>query len=99
VRSLARGRRVLDMCCYSGGFALSAAAGGAAQVLGVDSSAAAVELAERNARLNGVAAAFLRADVADFMKQAGGAGGARAVCGAGADLKAKVHRSVARHCC
>ncbi len=45
--------RVLDLCCYSGGFALSAAvAGGIAH--GVDSSAAAVELARENAVLNGV---------------------------------------------
>lgn len=70
VRTLAAGRRVLDLCCYSGGFALSAAAGGAAEVLGVDSSAAAVALAQRNALLNGAAASFLRADMTDFLKQA-----------------------------
>ncbi len=73
VRQLAAGRSVLDMCCFSGGFALSAAAGGATAALGVDSSAAAVELAGRNAELNGLqgVASFVRADVADFMKQVG----------------------------
>ena len=49
-----RGRRVLDMFCYCGGFSLAAAlVGGAAEVLGIDSSAAAVEAARRNAALAG----------------------------------------------
>jgi len=48
-----RDRRVLDMFCYSGGFALAASAlGGAREVLGVDSSRRAVTLAEANAQLN-----------------------------------------------
>lgn len=74
VRQLAAGRKVLDLYCYSGGFALAAAAGGAAATLGVDSSGAAVELAGRNAALNGLegVAAFLRADAAEFMKEVGG---------------------------
>jgi 23S rRNA G2069 N7-methylase RlmK/C1962 C5-methylase RlmI len=45
---------VLDLCCYTGGFALAAAAAGAAAALGVESSAAAVELAQANAELNGL---------------------------------------------
>jgi len=55
IRALARGARVLDVCCYSGGFAVSAALGGALSVVGVDSSGAALELARANAALNGVA--------------------------------------------
>ncbi len=51
----ARGRRVLDMFCYSGGFAVSCAAGGARSVLAVDSSAKATTLAKANADLNGAA--------------------------------------------
>jgi len=51
----ARGRRVLDMFCYSGGFAVSCAAGGARSVLAVDSSAKATALAKANADLNGAA--------------------------------------------
>lgn len=71
VRQLAAGRNMLDLYCYSGGFALSAAAGGATAALGVDSSGTAVELAGRNAALNGLegVASFLRADAADFMKE------------------------------
>ncbi len=56
VARLAGGARLLDLYCYTGGFALQAAAGGAAAVLGVDRSEAALALAERSAALNGVEA-------------------------------------------
>jgi 23S rRNA G2069 N7-methylase RlmK/C1962 C5-methylase RlmI len=46
---------VLDLCCYSGGFALAALRAGASRVDGVDSSRAALELARLNAQLNGIA--------------------------------------------
>jgi 23S rRNA (cytosine1962-C5)-methyltransferase len=50
-----RGRRVLDMFCYSGGFAMAAAAFGCARdVLGVDTSQRAVTLAWANAERNGL---------------------------------------------
>lgn len=48
----ARGRRVLDMFCYSGGFAVAAASGGARSVLAIDSSPKAAALARANAELN-----------------------------------------------
>ena len=49
----ARGRRVLDMFCYSGGFAVACAvSGGARSVLAVDASGRAVGLARANAELN-----------------------------------------------
>ena len=35
ISSISEGRRVLDICCYSGGFALNAAYGGAADVIGI----------------------------------------------------------------
>jgi 23S rRNA G2069 N7-methylase RlmK/C1962 C5-methylase RlmI len=54
IASMAAGKTVLDLCCYSGGFGIMAAAAGAAAVTGVDSSAAAVELATANAELNGL---------------------------------------------
>lgn len=47
-----RGRRVLDMFCYSGGFSMAASAHGAREVLGFDSSSKAVALARANADLN-----------------------------------------------
>jgi 23S rRNA (cytosine1962-C5)-methyltransferase len=50
-----RGRRVLDMFCYTGGFAMAARAlGGAADVLGIDASKKAVAQARCNAELNGL---------------------------------------------
>jgi len=55
VASLARGRRAVDFYCYSGGFAVQAAVAGAASVLAIDRSEAALALAEEAARLNGVA--------------------------------------------
>jgi 23S rRNA (cytosine1962-C5)-methyltransferase len=54
VKSLAAGREVLDCFCYSGGFALNAATGGAASVVGIDMSADAITWAERSAERNGL---------------------------------------------
>ncbi len=50
----AKGRRVLDLHCYTGAFALAAARAGAAEVKAVDSSGPAVELARLNAAENGL---------------------------------------------
>ena len=52
--AFSRGRKVLDLHCYTGGFALHAARGGAAKVLGLDSSSLAVDLAREGAKLNGL---------------------------------------------
>lgn len=52
IRKLCRGARVLDCFTHTGSFALNAAAAGAREVIGVDSSALAVEQAEKNALLN-----------------------------------------------
>lgn len=58
------GRRVLDVFCYSGGFALNAIRHGrASEVWAIDSSAKAVALARANAQLNGCA--NLRVEAAD----------------------------------
>ncbi len=55
IAKLAKGRRVLDAYCYSGGFSVLAAARGAAQVTGVDSSESALTLAGESAAANGLA--------------------------------------------
>ena len=52
VRELAAGRSVLNCFCYTGGFSLQALAGGAAQVLSIDSSGPALQGARRNLALN-----------------------------------------------
>jgi 23S rRNA (cytosine1962-C5)-methyltransferase len=54
VARLCAGRRVLDAFCYTGGFALHAAKAGAGEVLGVDASEPALDLARRNAEANGI---------------------------------------------
>ncbi|KAG5190916.1 ribosomal RNA large subunit methyltransferase I-like protein [Tribonema minus] len=70
VRRLAAGKTVLDMFCYSGGFALNAAAGGAAAVTAVDSSQGAVDAGAANAEANGLRVAFEKADALKWMEAA-----------------------------
>jgi 23S rRNA (cytosine1962-C5)-methyltransferase len=52
VRGLAPGLEVLNVFCYTGAFTLAALAGGAARVVSIDSSAAAIALARENLALN-----------------------------------------------
>ena len=54
IQPLARGGRVLDCFTHTGAFALNAAKGGAAEVLGVDASELGVAQATQNAALNGI---------------------------------------------
>jgi 23S rRNA (cytosine1962-C5)-methyltransferase len=65
IAGLAGGARILDLYCYSGGFAVAAAHKGALSVLGIDSSAPALALAAEAARKNGVAerALFRRGEI------------------------------------
>jgi 23S rRNA (cytosine1962-C5)-methyltransferase len=69
VAGFCRGKRVLDLCCFTGGFALNAVKhGAAASALGVDSSASAVELARRHAAINGIELAqFEAGDVLEVL--------------------------------
>ena len=58
---LTHGARVLDLCCYTGGFGLAAMVrGGAAEATGVDLDEAAVAQARRNQNLNHLPAAAVR---------------------------------------
>ncbi len=52
IGELASNRDVLNCFCYTGGFSLHAAAGGAKTVLSLDSSADALELGKQNAAIN-----------------------------------------------
>ncbi|HVC51688.1 MAG TPA: class I SAM-dependent rRNA methyltransferase [Stellaceae bacterium] len=75
IARLAKDASVLDLYCHSGGFAVRAAAAGAAAVVGLDSSAPALALAGQAAELNGVAGRceFRRGDVfAESQALAGG---------------------------
>ncbi len=60
--ALAHGRTVLDLCCYTGGFAVSAALAGATDVSGVDLDENSIEMAKRNANLNQAKVRFTHAD-------------------------------------
>lgn len=68
------GRRVLDAFCNQGAFALHAARAGAAEVLGLDSAADAIEQARRNAERNRVDARFEVANVFDWLNDPARAG-------------------------
>ncbi|MFZ5646456.1 MAG: class I SAM-dependent rRNA methyltransferase [Bacillota bacterium] len=54
LEELSAGARVLDCFCHTGTFSVYAAGFGAREVLGIDISAAALEVARRNAARNGV---------------------------------------------
>jgi 23S rRNA (cytosine1962-C5)-methyltransferase len=63
------GRSVLDLCCYTGGFAIQAKRlGNAAEVTGVDLDEHPLRLARENADLNQVRVKFVQADVFPFMR-------------------------------
>jgi len=68
---LSEKKRVLDLCCYHGGFSLNAAKQGASSVIGVDSSDEAIETCRTNAALNELEerVEFVKADISDFMKK------------------------------
>jgi 23S rRNA (cytosine1962-C5)-methyltransferase len=63
------GRRVLDLCCNTGGFAVYAKAlGGAEEVIGVDLDEQAVSLARQNANLNQARVRFVQADLFAWLR-------------------------------
>jgi 23S rRNA (cytosine1962-C5)-methyltransferase len=69
VAEKARGAQVLDCFTFAGGFALHAAAAGAAQVHAIDQSEQAVSAAQRNASLNHLSdVSFEAANVFDWLK-------------------------------
>ncbi len=70
VETRARGRRVLDMFCYQGEWALHAARGGASEVLAVDSSEPALAAAARNAQANDLSdrIEFRRGDAFEILR-------------------------------
>ena len=73
VEHYAKGRKVLNMFCYTGGFSVYAMRGGAELVHSVDSSAKAVELVDANIELNFLGDTRHKAfaeDAFKFMEQA-----------------------------
>ncbi len=63
------GKRVLDLCCNSGGFSVYAKAmGGAAAVTGVDLDEEVLELAKENAKLNRAQIKFVQSDLFPWLR-------------------------------
>jgi 23S rRNA (cytosine1962-C5)-methyltransferase len=70
----AEGKRVLDLCCYSGGWGLTALKGRAEHVTFVDQSSEALNLVERGIALNGFdgdRCLLVEEDVFDFLQKDG----------------------------
>jgi len=72
----AAGARVLDLYCFGGGFGILAALTGADQVLAIDRSEAALQLAAQSAERNGVGARcrFAKGDAFDELERLYGQG-------------------------
>ena len=73
VGSLAKGRNVLNLFCYTGGFSIYALANGAEHVDSVDSSKKAMMMVDRNVQLNGFDVSMhtsLCCDAIDYLKNA-----------------------------
>lgn len=72
-----RGMRALNCFCYTGGFSLALLKGGAAEVVSVDSSQEALDMAAANARRNGFegdCAKFVCKDVFTYLRELRDAG-------------------------
>jgi 23S rRNA (cytosine1962-C5)-methyltransferase len=77
VQSLAAGRRVLNLFCYTGSFSVYAAAGGAKTSTSVDLSNTYLDWARRNFELNGMDASrhcLIQADARQFVRDEAAAG-------------------------
>jgi 23S rRNA (cytosine1962-C5)-methyltransferase len=67
---LVAGKRVLDLCCNTGGFGVYAAVRGASEVVGVDIDNDVLEIARGNARLNDVRPRFVQVDIFPWLRDA-----------------------------
>ena len=68
------GKRVLDLCCNTGGFAVYSAVRGASEVVGIDIDEAVIDIAKGNAKLNNVRPRFVQADILPWLRDAANAG-------------------------
>lgn len=65
-----RGQRMLDLCCYTGGFSIAAKTlGGADEVTAVDLDEKAIAQAKRNANLNQARISWVHADALPWARQ------------------------------
>jgi len=67
---MVKGARLLDLCCYTGGFALAGLIlGGAAEATGVDLDEKAIAQARRNANLNNARLELVHVDAFSYARQ------------------------------
>ena len=69
VSAISFGKTVLNCFSYTGGFSIAALQGGAAKAISLDSSAWALEQAEKNAQLNGFTHETICQDAFDYLSQ------------------------------
>ena len=68
------GKRVLDLCCNTGGFGVYAAVRGASDVVGIDIDEDVLAIARGNAKLNDARVKFVQADLFPWLRDAGARG-------------------------
>ena len=68
------GKRVLDLCCNTGGFGVYAAVRGASDVVGIDIDEDVLAIARGNAKLNDARVKFVQADIFPWLRDAGNRG-------------------------
>jgi len=68
------GKRVLDLCCNTGGFGVYAAVRGASEVVGIDIDEDVLAIARGNAKLNDARVKFVQADIFPWLRDAGNRG-------------------------
>ncbi len=75
IKDFVKGKDVLDLFCYTGGFSAYAGKYGAKSIKAIDSSAAALDVAEKNMEMNNLTDfCLVKADVFDEMKRMATAG-------------------------
>lgn len=67
--NLAKGKRMLELCTYTGGFSIYAKMLGAEEVTAVDLDEKAIAMAKRNANLNNAKVNFIHADAFSYARQ------------------------------
>jgi 23S rRNA (cytosine1962-C5)-methyltransferase len=68
------GKRVLDLCCNTGGFGVYAAVRGASEVVGIDIDNDVLEIARGNAKLNDARIRYVQADIFPWLRDAAAQG-------------------------
>ena len=67
IRSIAKNKNVLDVCTCTGSFGFNAYAAGAKKVVSIDVSKSSLDLARRNAMLNGFDIEYVESDAFDYL--------------------------------